>query len=945
MLRNSRSRIVFTFLALAIGVSASFAAAPDRIAAQISAGNRAPLAGSVHPKVKSAADLGAAPAGKQLTSMSLRFNMTPAQQSALDQLLIDQQNPASPQYHQWLTPAQYGAQFGLGAADIAKVTAWLTGEGLTVTGVANSSTFVTFNGTVAQVNAAFGTSIHSLTLNGEAHYANVGEVTLPSSLAGVVTAVTGLHDFRLKSRIRKNGFTTLPTPAYTTSTGGVTSHYLAPGDFYTIYDENSLLTSSINGSGVTIAVMGQVDISLSDIASFRTAFGLPANVPAIKVYGTDPGPAECSVNCTPSEDDLEESSLDVEWSGAVAQAASILFVTSQDVIDISLTQAIDNNLAPIMTISYGDCESGWGATEMSALNAVFKQGSAQGITILGPAGDDGATDCDSTVPAQFGLNVDFPASSPFVTGVGGTMFNEGAGTYWSATNGTTGGSALSYIPETPWNETVIASVNSSLISGGGGSSAFFLKPAWQTGTGVPADGARDVPDVSLDAGAIHDGYLVCVSGSCPTQYSVAGGTSFATPQFAGMLALVEQKIGGKIGLANPTLYALANNSSYYSSVFHDITTGNNSQPCEIGSTGCPTGGLIGYSANVGYDLATGWGTLDAANLVNDWKLVTPIATGTASNASTTTVTASPVSPVTAGTSVLVTATVVSGTAGVTATPTGTVRFLLQSATTGLYSTLATATALSGGTASYTLSTTGLASGTYSVAASYSGDSNYASSLSVDALVDVVSATSPDFKLTPVTASLTTTPGGTTSGMVYTVTPINGFTGTVTFQSELLAGSLDANYAFSPTSVTFTSASTAAQTTTFSLVASQTALRMLPGGGPSGMSPAAMASGSAPVGHMPWYAAGSGVTLAGLLMFALPRRRRLGALLLAVLAVGLIFGASGCGTSNMATATGGTTTSTGTTTINASPGTYTLEVTAYNSTGTIVHSTLLTFVVQ
>jgi len=939
MLRNPLPRLLLTFLSIAcMGVSTASAAVSDRIAAAVSGNARVTLTNSVHGKVRLATDLGPAPAGQQLQAMTLRFSLTAQQQAALDKLVVDQQNPASPQYHQWLTPATYASEFGLSSGDLAKVTAWLTSQGFTITEVANSASFVRFNGTVAEAQTAFSTSIHSLSLNGETHVANVTDASVPSALAGVVMGITGLHDFRLKARVVKNGVKSVAGPEYTAS--GL--HYIAPGDFYTIYDENSLLTSSINGSGVTIAVMGQVDISLTDLAAFRTVFGLPANVPTIKVYGTDPGAPLCasSANCSPSDDDLEESTLDVEWSSAVAQAASVIFVTSIDAIEVSMTDAIDNNIAPIMTVSYGECESGWGASEMSVLNQLFEQGAAQGITILGPGGDTGATDCDTNIPAVYGLNVDFPASSPFVTAVGGNMFNEGTGSFWNTTNGTTGGSAISYIPEMVWNETGVT-IGSEIAGGGGGVSAFFFKPAWQTGAGVPADGSRDVPDVALDAGANHDGYLVCVQSSCPSSFSVAGGTSFATPEFAGLMALVEQKTGARIGLANPTLYALAK-STYYSSVFHDVTVGNNDASCETGSPNCPAGGSIGYSAAAGYDLATGWGSVDAANLVADWKLVTPIALGTLGNASATTEVSLPGSPVSAGTSVVVTATVASGTTGFTTTPTGSVRFLVAGATTtyGVVTTAAGNT-LASGTASYTLSTANLTPGTYDVAASYSGDSNYAGSLSADDLVDVVSATAPDVKLTPSIATLSVASGASGS-VVYTVTPVNGFTGTVTFSVGTSATLLEDYGAaeFVPSSVAITS--TAAGTTTLTLFSNaSTAVGI--GTGVLNVSSLTRREGPSPAsrGRGGWYAAGSGVTIASLLLLTLPRRRRLGGLLMVALAVAMLGTASGCGTANPAiTATPTTPTSTSTT---VPAGTYPVTVTA--TAGAYSHTTTIAFTVQ
>ncbi len=613
----------------------------SRIAAQAvsSSAPRAALTNTVSPRARAAADLGAAPADRILSSVTLRFNMSAAQSSALDALIAAQQNPQSAQYRQWLTPEQYAAQFGLSSSDIAKVTSWLESQGLTVTGVARGHSFVTVSGTVAKLNAAFATSIHSVSLNGEQHIANLSEPALPAAIAAVTSTITGLSDIRIRPHAH---------PHFTSSISG--SHFVAPGDFYTIYDINPLLTSNVNGAGITIAVAGQTDILLTDVAAFRAASGLPANAPTIKLIGTDPGtPLTSGV-----AEDQVEASLDVEWSGAVAPSATILYVNSTDVLGGSLTQIIDQNLAPIATVSYGDCETNFGSSNIAVFNQLFRQAAAQGQTIAGPGGDSGATDCDyQTNVATQGLAVDFPASSPYVTGVGGTMFNEGAGSYWAAANGTAyngSASALSYIPEAVWNE---SSSTNGLSGGGGGASAYFTKPTWQTGTGVPSDSARDVPDIAFNAAAGHDGYLYCQGGFCTNGYrnassnlDVVGGTSVSTPAFAGMLALLEQKLNTKVGLVNPTLYALAN-STYYTNVFHDVTVGSNVSPCTIGSPNCTTvitpcngsanagQGCIGYTAGTGYDLASGWGSLDVFNFVNDFPLVSPANFGLSTSAGAT----------------------------------------------------------------------------------------------------------------------------------------------------------------------------------------------------------------------------------------------------------------------------------------------------------------------
>jgi subtilase family serine protease len=192
-----------------------------------------------------------------------------------------------------------------------------------------------------------------------------------------------------------------------------------------------------------------------------------------------------------------------------------------------------------------------------------------------------------------------------------------------------------------WNENV---TGSEFSSGGGGVSVLFAKPTWQVGTGVPANNFRNVPDIALNAAASHDGYLFCVLASCTngtfrdanSDLTEGGGTSFAAPNFAGILALVEQKLGSRIGNANPAIYTMAN-STLYNNIFHDVMTGNNNSPCTAGTTGCPTGGSIGYSAGPGYDQTTGWGSVDAFNLAGNWAAITPPVTilGTAADFSLT----------------------------------------------------------------------------------------------------------------------------------------------------------------------------------------------------------------------------------------------------------------------------------------------------------------------
>ncbi|HEY0163109.1 MAG TPA: S53 family peptidase, partial [Edaphobacter sp.] len=605
--------------------SVSAHAAPQsRIKAAISDSDRATIRETISGRAKRATDLGEAASDRVLSAVTLHFSLTDSQQADLTQLLADQQNPSSPSYHKWLTPQQYGARFGLSSADLAKVQAWLTGKGLKIVEVPAGQNYIVASGSLPQVESAFNTRIHSFSENGERHISNVTDPVLPSAIATVVAGVTGLNDFTPRTRA-------VMRPRYTASISNTTYHFLAPGDFHTIYNINPLLQQGINGTGIKIAIAGQTDISLSDVAAFRTAAGLPANAPQVVQVPNQ------YISGTRSTGDLGEAHLDVEWAGAVAPNATILFVTvganqNAGVFD-ALNYAVSSNQAPIISVSYGGCESSWSQSDVATLNLIFQQANAQGITIVGPSGDSGATDCDVAGLASEGLAVDFPASSPFVTGAGGTMFTADTsdpGTYWNSSNsGTSNGqytsSAKQYIPEGPWNETTSASGLDAGGAGGGGVSGIFSKPAWQTGLGVPNDGARDVPDISLAAAANHDGYLICEQGSCtnnsfnPSNSSnsgVVGGTSAASPAFAGMLALLEQKLGtGGLGNVNPTLYGLANTVA---NVFHDITSGNISVPCIQGTPNCPNGGSTGYSAGTGYDLASGLGSIDANSMVTNW---------------------------------------------------------------------------------------------------------------------------------------------------------------------------------------------------------------------------------------------------------------------------------------------------------------------------------------
>jgi subtilase family serine protease len=666
----------------------------DRLTAPIDGRRSVVLRGSVPPQAQAQYDQGAVEPDFRLGNISLMLGRSPGQQAALDQLLAGQQDPASPDFHKWLTPESYAAQFGLSPADLDRISAWLRSEGFTIRYTARGRDFISFSGTAGQVQSALHTEIHRYLVGGRMHYANATNVSLPESLAPLVAGILGLHDFHPKAphkRLQSN---------YTDSDG---NHYLLPDDFATIYDVTPLYNYGFTGAGQNVTIVGQSDIDQDDIASFRATWDLPGLQIQMVSIGDYPGVTGDEV----------EADLDLEWSGAVARFASLTYVYSTDVND-AVNFAIDNDLGPVISESFGLCEYQV-ATDRLGLpefEIQAQKGNSMGITWLASSGDSGAAGCDyDALIATQGLQVSIPASVPEVTAVGGSEFNEGSLTYWSATNGPYGGSALSYIPEMAWNDTA---ANGSLAASGGGVSAVYTKPSWQTGPGVPNDGMRDVPDVALNASDAHDPYIVVSEGEAIG----VGGTSASSPSFAGILTLLNQYLvqnnvqsNPGLGNINPKLYSLA--ASGKGNAFHDITVGNNIVPCQLGTPDCTTGSF-GYSAGVGYDLVTGLGSVDAYNLITTWA-------GLPVGGTTMTLAASPATILASGSSV-VTATVKAASG--TASPTGQVFFTLNGTTLG-----AASLSGSGGTATASVNVFGsqLLTANNTVQATYNGSPTFTSS--------------------------------------------------------------------------------------------------------------------------------------------------------------------------------------------------------------------------
>lgn len=755
--------VLSAVLSLAPFLAAQTQRRPVRLTQAIDNARLLRLRGNVHPLARAIYDRGAAAADMPLRRMLLLLKRSPQQELALQQLLQDQQTPGTAQFHHWLTPSQFGAEFGPAPADMQTISHWLASQGFTVDQVAPGGNVIEFSGTAAAVASGFHTAIHRYQVQGVNHWANVTDPAIPAALAPVVAGVVSLNNFvKPAGQFRGQGQGQKPVAGQGAARmdfnppGGQSGHVIVPGDFAILYNVAPLYSAGVNGQGQTIAIVGRSDVNMNDISAFRNLFvpSNPGNLPKVIGNGPDPGDLGGA--------DEGESDLDLEWSGAVAPNATIDFVVSAttdttDGVDLSAEYIVDNNLAPVMSTSFSACEAGLGSQENAFINSLYEQAAAQGITVVDSSGDSGAAGCDpndgSVVAATQGAAVSGLASTPFDVAVGGTQFNEGSGTYWSASNDpTTMASALGPIPETAWNESCLNTFCDSsapLSSSGGGVSSLYPKPSWQIATGVPNDNARHVPDVSFSA-SDHDGYVVCSGGVCDPNgsgvfnFDVFAGTSASAPAFAGVMALVNQKTSSVQGQANYTLYSLARNKQTWSQcnsatgtptsmancIFLDTTVGNNSVPCEGGSPGCSSstsgsiGTLTGFTAGVGYDMATGLGSLNVANLVNNWS------SATASLPSQTTLTLSPTT-LTHGQSVSLTVNVTQANGALG--PNGDVVLIAQvPGSNGLGVDFGTIT-LGGpgcGSKGCVVGTeNALPGGSYSVVARYGGDASFAPSVS------------------------------------------------------------------------------------------------------------------------------------------------------------------------------------------------------------------------
>ncbi len=628
-------------LALAVVFPISLAAQTargPRIASRIDETALRTLRGNTRPEANSRNDRGAVADDLLMDHMLLQLERTSEQEEEVRGLIDDLHNPSSPKFHKWLTASEFGRSYAPAPEDVEKITAWLESHGFTVNVLYTSGMVIDFSGTAAQVRETFHTPVHYFEVNGKQHIANVSDPRIPEALAGVVTGVVSMHDFRPHAmKVAHHNFT------FTSS--GAVYQALVPADLATIYDLNRLFASGITGKGQTVAVIEDTNLySTADWTTFRSTFGLASHAFGSLVT-VHPAPVSGRNNCAnpgvPAGGDDGEAILDAEWASAAAPDATIALESCADTRStfgglIAIQNLINGSNPPsIMSISYGECEAENGATSNKAFSAAYQQAVAEGVSVFVSAGDEGAASCDANLTsATHGIGVSAFASTAYNVAVGGTDFADSyLGTnnsYWNPTNTPTYGSALSYIPETPWNDSCAGGLLSSYLgfgvtygtgglcdtsaaseeglqtvtAGSGGPSgcatgspstfgvvsgtcAGYAKPSWQTGVaGIPNDHVRDIPDVSLFAanGLWGHYYVFCWSDTAnggapcvgnPSGWAGAGGTSFSSPILAGIQALVNQHQGGAQGNPNYVYYKLAA-SEYSASGLNACNSSNGS---------------------------------------------------------------------------------------------------------------------------------------------------------------------------------------------------------------------------------------------------------------------------------------------------------------------------------------------------------------------------------
>jgi Pro-kumamolisin, activation domain/MBG domain (YGX type)/Bacterial Ig-like domain (group 3) len=826
-------------LAAAAGLVSQTLERPSRITQEIDSTRLITLHGNVRRDLTAERDLG--PVEDELPlRLYMVLQRSPGQQAELDNLVARQQQPTAPEYHRWLTPQAFGSRFGASPQDIEKIANWLESRGLHVNGVMNNAMFIDFSATAGQVREVFQTQLHYYNIRGGKYPANAQDPMIPAALAAVVSGIEGLSKIppramhtpvhpasydpathRWQSPASDGNAAALPNY----SAGGA-EYLVTPQDYYTIYNVHKVFNGGNLGAGASVAVIERSDFNYiipfvinttgpvagGDVATFRNLFGVPGTLNMSVYHGY--GSVTCSDPGIVSDEG--EAVLDAEWANALAPAANLIFMSCDNTIDngifTSMLALIDNNMADVMSMSYGRSELGFTASNYSSQDTLYAQAATQGQSFFVSAGDSGSDVADQNTKgtATNGINVS-GFGAPNVTVAGGTDFSDrydsdeggpAQSTYWGATNSANYGDALGYIPETTWNDSCASSlitvleghtgagycgtdpagfVAGDVVGGSGGFSTHYLVPAYQSGITGYSGTKRAQPDISgFAANGIWGHYLILCDSTAAatactssTTFGGSGGTSFVAPYMAGVTGLLVTATGGRQGLLNPALYALAKKqftaagtkTACYSNgqtsntgvtpmtnglpaagcIFNDVTTGNNDVPCAAGSTNCYVNSgaaygmlsvttsplTVAYPSTVGYDEATGIGTVNVYNLIANWN--TAFTSGTTLKAAPTTISSSQ--------STTLTATVTTGLpagqfSGSTYTPalSGSVNFAAGS--TGLGGCT-----LSGGSCSLPVNGSALQAGANSIAATFTGSGTYPSSIST--LVTVtVTAPSP-----------------------------------------------------------------------------------------------------------------------------------------------------------------------------------------------------------
>ncbi len=632
--------LYFTMLVVVPMVPAAAAQANKRLRARSEDGRVTNLSGHHPAWANMQNNIGVVPDDVPIRHITVVLNRPQSQEKAYKMLLREQQDPASANYHRWLSPQELGERFGPSQHDIQMVTRWLAAQGLHVDSISSSRTFINISGTAATVANAFSSEFHYYFVNGERYISLATDPVIPAELSTIVKSVHGLSSFPLQPMhklVAVDG----------SKMGGIApdmnlnpvTRALSPADFAAIYDINPVLANGVTGLGQTIAIIGRSRVSNADIEAFQKLFGFAAKDPAVVIPpdGVDPGPPKTDLSSGYPSADQQEATLDVTRAGSVAPGASILLVVSAststaDGVDIATQYAVDTTpvVAQELSISFGGCEVGsYAQAALSYYDALFQQAAGEGMSVFVSSGDSGAAGCDSAfVPApssQF-RSINLLCASGYATCVGGTEFADAGnpGQYWSPTEGSNHQSAFGYIPEGAWNE------SGSMVAGsGGGMSTLVVRPSWQTGHGILGSG-RLTPDVAFSSSQ-HDPYIAClavVGANCQTSYAQFAGTSAAAPSMAGIAALLNQQEGIAQGNLNPQLYNLAASPS--NGVFHDVTVVSSGvSACDLAvpsmcnnTTPSPTsttGGVAGYLVQDGYDAVTGWGSIDVAKLLANWS--------------------------------------------------------------------------------------------------------------------------------------------------------------------------------------------------------------------------------------------------------------------------------------------------------------------------------------